>query len=93
MQVNVGIEQVMAAASYIQREWGDYGYRIEAVESPTHAVSLFHVRASDGARFIVAADKWGNTGGPVDSHGYESPERTAALGALVAEMHAKAVAP
>ena len=93
MQVNVGIEQVMAAASYIQREWGDYGYRIETVESPTHAVSLFHVRASDGARFIVAADKWGNTGGPVDSHGYESPERTAALETLVREMHAKATAP
>ena len=93
MQVNVGIEQVMAAASYIQREWGDYGYRIERIESPTRAVSLFHVVASDGARFIVAADKWGNTGGPVDSHGYESPERTAALTALVTEMHAKAVAP
>ena len=93
MQVNVGIEQVMAAASYIQREWGDYGYRIERIESPTRAVSLFHVVASDGARFIVAADKWGNTGGPVDSHGYESPERTAALTALVKDMHAKAVAP
>ena len=93
MQVNVGIEQVMAAASYIQREWGDYGYRIEAVESPTRAVSLFHVVASDGGRFIVAADKWGNTGGPVGSHGYDSPERTAALTELVSEMHAQAVAP
>ena len=93
LNVSISPDQMSAAGSYIAREWGDYGYTIEGVESPTHAVSLFHVRAADGARFIVAADKWGNTGGPVDSHGYESPERTAALGALVAEMHAKAVAP
>ena len=83
MQVNVGIEQVMAASSYIQREWGDYGYRIETVESPTHAVSLFHVRHLDCRRFVIAADKWGNTGGPVDSHGYATPERTEALAELV----------
>ncbi len=86
-------DQLSAAGSYIAREWGDYGYRIERIESPTRAVSLFHVVASDGGRFIVAADKWGNTGGPVGSHGYDSPERTAALTELVSEMHAQAVAP
>lgn len=83
-------DQMSAAGSYIAREWGDYGYSIEEIESPTHAVSLFHVRALDGSRFVVAADKWGNTGGPVESHGYDSPERTAALDALVMEMHAAA---
>src|SRR5215472_13291838 len=83
-------DQLTSAGGHIAREWGDYGYRIESIESPTHAVSLFHVRASDGARFVVAVDKWGNTGGPVDSHGYETPERTAALTALVREMHTHA---
>ena len=84
-------DQLSAAGSYIAREWGDYGYRIEAIESPTRAVSVFHVVCSDGGRFIVAADKWGNTRGPVESHGYETPERTEALAALVAEMHERAV--
>ena len=88
--LSISPDQMSAAGSYIAHEWGDYGYRIEAIESPTHAVSLFHVCASDGSRFIVAADKWGNTGGPVESHGYDTPERTAALAALVKEMHAHA---
>jgi hypothetical protein len=92
LNTNMTPDQMSAAASYIAREWGDYGYSIENVESPTHAVSLFHVRALDGSRFVVAADKWGNTGGPVDSHGYASPERTTALDALVARMHAAATA-
>lgn len=92
LNVNMTPDQMSAAAGYIAREWGDYGYSIEDVESPTHAVSLFYVRALDGSRFVVAADKWGNTGGPVDSHGYASPERTAALDALVAEMHTAATA-
>ena len=83
-------DQLSAAGSFISREWGDYGYTIEAAESPTHAVSLFHVRYLDGSRFVVAADKWGNTGGPVDSHGYATPERTEALAELVRDMHAKA---
>lgn len=85
-------DQLSAAGSYIAREWGDHGYRIEEITSPTYAVSLFHVVASDGGRFIIAVDKWGDTGGPVESHGYETPERTAALVALVAEMDAKATA-
>lgn len=85
-------DQLHSAGGHITRTWGDYGYRIEAIESPTWAVSLFHVAASDGARFVVAVDKWGNTGGPVDSHGYETPERTAALAELVTRMHAQATA-
>jgi len=90
--LSISPDQMSAAGGFISREWGDYGYRIEAIESPTHAVSVFHVCASDGARFIVAVDKWGNTGGPVESHGYDSPERTTALADLVAGMHAKATA-
>ena len=92
--LSISPDQLSAAGSYISHEWGDYGYRIEAIESPTHAVSLFHVCASDGSRFIVAADKWGNTGGPLDSQGYghAEPGQAAALADLVAEMHAKATA-
>lgn len=82
-------DQLAAAGGYISRTWGDYGYRIEGIESATYAVSLFHVCASDGSRFIVAADRWGNCR-YTDSHGYETPERTAALSALVTEMHATA---
>jgi len=87
-------DQMAAAGSYISREWGDHGYRIEAIESPTFRVSLFHVCASDGARFVVGVDKWGNTGGPVESHGHghAEPGQAAALAELVSEMHAKASA-
>lgn len=84
-------DQMSAAGSYISREWGDYGYSIEQIESPTPRVSLFHVVASDGSRFIVAADRWGHcryTG----SHGYETPERTEAIRSMVTEMHAAATA-
>jgi hypothetical protein len=86
-------DQLASAGGHIARMWGDYGYRIEAIESPTRAVSLFHVCASDGSRFIVPIDKWGNAGEAVDSHGYETPERTEALSKVVREMHARAVAP
>ena len=85
-------DQLSAAGSYIAREWGDYGYRIENIESPTHRVSLFHVCASDGSRFTVAADRWGNTRYQ-DTHAFTAAdERLAALVPLVTEMHANAAA-
>jgi hypothetical protein len=81
-------DQMCAAGGYIADNWGDYGYRIEQVESATPRVALFHVCASDGSRFIVAGDRYGNcryTG----LHGYDTPEHTAALvAALVTEMEA-----
>ncbi len=52
-------DHMIAAGCYIEREWG-YGYRVSEIESPTPVVSLFHVGARDGARFIIAVDKWGN---------------------------------
>ena len=76
-------DQMAAAGSYIARNWGDCGYRVEQAESPTHRVSLFHVVASDGSRFIVAADKWGNC--------HDVQPGSDAL-ALVREMHANAAA-
>jgi hypothetical protein len=84
-------DQMAAAGSYIARSWGDFGYSIEKIESPTNRVSLFHVVASDGSRFIVAADRYGNCR-YADSHGYKAPAREAAVSAMVVEMHKAAAA-
>lgn len=92
MFLRISPDQLATAGAYVSREWGDYGNRIEAIESPTWAVSLFHVVTGDGGRFVVAVDRWSNTGGPVESHGYDTPERTAALAALVRQMHERATA-
>jgi hypothetical protein len=52
-------DQLSGIGAYIAREWGDYGYRIEAMESPTRAITVAHVVASDGSRFMVAGDRYG----------------------------------
>jgi hypothetical protein len=82
-------DQLGSAGSYIAREWGDYGYRIEEIESPSARVSLFHVCASDGSRFTVLVDKWGQCR-HADTHkfgGYQGTERLAELMPLITEMH------
>jgi len=76
-------DQLSAAAGYLNREWGCYGYTIVGIESPTHVVTLFRVTHSDGSRFTIATDKWGNCRDWSD----ESGERD-----RVAAMHAQAVA-
>ena len=53
-------DQISSIASYIAREWGDYGYRITALESPTYAVTVATVRHSDGSEFKVMGDRYGN---------------------------------
>ncbi len=83
-------DQLASAGSYISHEWGDYGYRIEGIETRTHAVTVFRVCASDGSRFSVLVDKWGNCR-YLEQRSHD--ERNAGLPELVAEMHAKAVAP
>ena len=88
--LSITVDQLASVAGYIAREWGDYGYTIEGIESPTHAVSLFHVRHSDGSRFIVAADKWGNCQKAADSPGYVSEALEAELAGVVREMHLNA---
>ena len=85
-------DQLASAGSYIAHTWGDYGYRIEEIESPTWSVSLFHVVASDGSRFTVLVDKWGNAA-HADTHefgGYQPRERLEALTAQITAMHEKA---
>lgn len=77
-------DQLAAAGSYISHEWGDYGYRIEGIESPSPRVSVFRVCTSDGGRFSVLADRYGNTR-HLDTHNSD-----AGLAELVSEMHAAA---
>jgi len=84
-------DQMSAAGSYIAHEWGDYGYRIEEIESPTSAVSVFHVVASDGSRFTVLVDKWGNARYE-DTHHCTTLGRRAVLEPIWREMHANATA-
>lgn len=85
-------DQLASAGAYIARAWGDYGYSIEEIESPTRAVSAFHVVASDGSRFTVLADKWGNCR-HVDTHALTAAaDRSAFLVSAVSAMHANAVA-
>ena len=83
--MSVSPDQLASAGSYIAHEWGDYGYRIEDITSPTRAVSVFHVCASDGGRFAVAVDRWSNCQALPDDMG----ERID----VVRAMHARAVTP
>ena len=76
-------DQMSAAASYLNREWGDYGYCIEGVESPTTVVSLFRIVSSDGSRFTIGVDRWGNC------RDWDTPDIESDV---VAEMHSHAVA-
>jgi hypothetical protein len=82
--LSISPDQLASAGSYISHEWGDYGHRIEDIESPSPRVSVFRVCASDGSRFSVLADRYGNTR-YLDTHSSD-----AGLAELVREMHAKA---
>lgn len=85
--MSVTADQLSSAAGYLVRNWGDYGYRFEGIESPSGAVSVFRVVCSDGGRFSIVADKWGNCA-HLDTHGGDD-----GLAELVSQMHAKATAP
>lgn len=55
----VALEAMSAAASYVRREWGDYGYSLGIVCGQSGA-GLFCARHSDGSRFWFVADRYGN---------------------------------
>lgn len=82
--MNVTPDQLISAGSYINREWGYDGYVIENIESSTRLVTMFHVRHSDGSRFVVLVDRWGNCG-------HSDPGESATN--LVREMHERAATP
>jgi hypothetical protein len=48
-----------AAASYVEREYG-YGYSLGIVSSSWTGCGLFEVCSSDGSRFRIYADRYGN---------------------------------
>lgn len=83
--MNITPDQLTAAGSYIARYWGDDGYRIESIASPTSLVSVFHVVARDGSRFIVLTDRWGNSKA-TEPQGNTNERRAAHLAPIVAEM-------
>lgn len=61
--MNLHPDAIAAAASRVSREWGDTGYRIEKISqipSEHSNAAVMHVVHSDGSRFTVAADRWGN---------------------------------
>jgi hypothetical protein len=60
----VPVGAMAAAASFVEREWGD-NYLIGYVGATNHEPSdsyvyVFQVKASDGSRFAVGSDRWGN---------------------------------
>lgn len=56
------VDAYMAAGGYLSRNWGDHGYRIGYVGqygTETHPY-LFSCSHSDGSRFFLVSDRWGN---------------------------------
>ena len=55
----VSPDAMIAAAAHVEREYG-YGYRIGLASADFSGGGLFCVTASDGARFRLYADRYGN---------------------------------
>lgn len=63
MSPYVTLEQLRGAAAYVAANWGDHGYRV-AADRETRDGVLFSVRCSDGSRFSILVDRWGNASLP-----------------------------
>lgn len=60
----VNVDAMSAAASFVSREWGD-NRRIGFAGVVLHddrEVFVFQCAASDGSRWLVFSDRWGNVG-------------------------------
>lgn len=58
------VDAMSSAASYLSREWGDnyyIGYVAQYLFTSS-VVNVFQCVASDGSRFLIYSDRWGNTG-------------------------------
>lgn len=56
---------VISAAWYLQREWGDnrrLGFAGKWTDSTGHVWHIFQCVASDGSRWLIRCDKYGNMG-------------------------------
>jgi hypothetical protein len=57
----VNPEVMAAAASYLSREWGEYGYTLCLVDIVSSSdVGVFECAHFDGSRWNIAADRYGN---------------------------------
>lgn len=55
-------DAVIEVASKVNREWGSHGYAIQALtEGPVYGSAIAEVWHSDGSRFFVGADRYGNS--------------------------------
>jgi hypothetical protein len=90
--VDIVPDALIAAGGYVNREYGATGYRIEAIEC-YGPVTAFRVRCSDGGRFFVVADRWGNCESVTCREYRDEQFDNAELLAVVADMIRKAVAP
>jgi hypothetical protein len=59
--VNASLDALSAAAGFVARTWGEYGYRVERVAAGSvwGGVRL-GIACSDGSRFTVESDRYGN---------------------------------
>jgi len=55
----VSPDAMIAVAAHVEREYG-YGYRIGVASSSWAGHGTFQVRASDGSRFRLFVDRYGN---------------------------------
>lgn len=53
-------EALAAISSYVSHEYGTTGYVVETITGYRRSVALAVVAHSDGSRFAVIADEWGN---------------------------------
>lgn len=60
------VDAVYAVVGYLAREWGEHGYRL-SVEGSRSGGAIAHVVHSDGSRFVILADRWGNVLGHGDT--------------------------
>ena len=64
-------DQLISAGAYIADEWGETGYRVESIHAYSYKVAGFRVACSDGGRFFVLVDRYGNRNS-VQCQGYDS---------------------
>jgi hypothetical protein len=78
----VDVDALASACRYVAREWGEEsGYRCEVVGSSARRVAI-EVHASDGSRFLVAADRWGNVAHDTERDGSDHAAILAVMGAV-----------
>lgn len=57
--IMVTTDQMIGAAGYLSREWGDHGYRI-GTHARTDGGVVFGCSAGDGSEFFLLSDRYGS---------------------------------